>query len=415
VSASAPLNGPTEPPAAAPVTVRAEPAARTIVRTVLIVLLVLAALYLLYLLRKPLGWIVLATFIAIALSGPVNLLSRRMPRGVAIAVAYLGLILIPIGIGAIVVPPLVREATDLAQNAPQYVQDAQEWVNENDMLRDIDQEYNIGDQLQRKAEELPQQLDDAASTLSSVGGTIVSSLFAAINILILSIFMVASGRRWIDWGVAQARPEHAVRIRRALDRIGVAVGNYVGGALLQATIAGVTTFIVLSILSVPFAAPLAVVVALFDLIPLVGATIAAVLVGLVTLFHDFPVATIVWAIWAIIYQQVENTIIQPQIQRRAVEVHAFAVLVSVLFGATLFGIVGALLAIPFAASIQIALREWWDYRRTSAVEMPAGVDRPPPPPPPDGEPAARLAPPPLEEDEEPAPHIDLPPGVDPGR
>ena len=91
--------------------------------------------------------------------------------------------------------------------------------------------------------------------------------------------MVASGRRWIDWAVAQARPEHAPRIARALDRIGVAVGNYVGGALLQATIAGVTTFIVLTILGVPFAAPLAVVVGFFDLIPLVGATIAAVLVG----------------------------------------------------------------------------------------------------------------------------------------
>lgn len=393
------------------VPIRPEPTPRTIVRTVLIVLAVLAVLYLLYRLRQPLGWIVLATFIAVALSGPVNLLSRHMPRGIAITLAYLGLILIPIGVGAIVMPPLVREATDLAQNAPQYVQDAQDWVNKNDTLSDIDREYNIGDQLQRRAEELPTHLDDAASTLSSVGGTIVSSLFAALNILILSIFMVASGRRWIDWGVAQARPEHAVRIQRALDRIGNAVGNYVGGAMLQATIAGVTAFIVLSILGVPFAAPLAVVVALFDLIPLVGATVAAVIVLLVTVFHNFPIATIVWAIWAVIYQQVENTIIQPQIQKRAVEVHAFVVLVSVLFGATLFGIVGALLAIPFAASIQIALREWWEYRRTAAVEMPVGVDRPPPPPPPDGEPAARLTPP----AEDPAPHIDLPPGVDPAR
>jgi predicted PurR-regulated permease PerM len=391
-----------EPSAGAPsepAPTRPEPAPRTIVRTVLIVLLVLGAIYFLYLLRRPIGWLVLATFIAIALSGPVNLLSRRMPRGLAIALAYLGLVLIPIGVGAIVVPPLVREGTDLAQNAPRYVQDAQDWFNKNRTLRKIDREYHIGDQLQEKARELPTHLDDAASTLSSVGGTIVSSLFAAINILILSIFMVASGRRWIDWGVAQARPEHEVRIQRALDRIGIAVGNYVGGALLQATIAGVTTFIVLSILGVPFAAPLAVVVALFDLIPLVGATIAAVLVGLVTVFHNFPVATIVWAIWAVIYQQIENTVIQPQIQRRAVEVHAFAVLVSVLCGATLFGIVGALLAIPFAASIQIALREWWEYRTGTNVEMPAGVERPPPPPPPDGEPPARL---------------DLPPGPEPG-
>lgn len=381
--------------ASAPAT-RPEPTPRGILRTVLIVLCVVAAIYLIYLLRKPIGWLVLATFIAVALSGPVNLLNRRMPRGLAIAIAYLGLVMIPIGLGAIVVPPVVREITDLANNAPQYVQDAQDWFNKNDTLRRLDREYNIGDQLQRKAEELPTHLDDAASVLSSVGGTIVSSLFAAINILILSIFMVASGRRWIDWGVAQARPEHAPRITRALDRIGIAVGNYVGGALVQATIAGLTTFLVLTILGVPFAAPLAVVVGFFDLIPLVGATIAAVLVGLVTVFHDFPVATIVWAIWAVIYQQIENTVIQPQIQRRAVQVHAFAVLVSVLFGATLFGVVGALLAIPFAASIQIALREWWDYRQAVKVEMPPGIDLPEPPERPD-EPPARL---------------DLPPGVD---
>lgn len=376
---------------------RPEPTPRAVLRTVMTVLLVLVAVYLIYRLRKPISWLVLATFIAIALSGPVNLLNRHMRRGLAIAIAYLGLVLIPIGLGAIVVPPVVREITDLANNAPQYVQDAQDWFNKNDTLRRLDREYNIGDELQKKARELPSHLSDAASVLSSVGGTIVSSLFAAINILILSIFMVASGRRWIDWGVAQARPEHAPRITRALDRIGVAVGNYVGGALVQATIAGVTTFIVLTILGVPFAAPLAVVVGFFDLIPLIGATIAAVLVGLVTVFHHFPIATIVWAIWAVIYQQIENTVIQPQIQKRAVAVHAFAVLVSVLFGATLFGVVGALLAIPFAASIQIALREWWDYRRAVKVEMPPGLDLPEPPERPD-EPPARL---------------DLPPGVPP--
>ena len=386
-----------EPAAPLELPTRPEPTPRAVLRTVLTILLVVLAVYVIYRLRKPIGWLVLASFIAIALSGPVNLLNRRMRRGFAIAIAYLGLVLVPIGLGAIVVPPIVREVTDLANNAPRYVRDGQDFVNKNRTLRKLDREYHIGDELQRKARELPSHLSDAASVLSSVGGTIVSSLFAAFNILILSIFMVASGRRWIDWGVAQARPEHAPRITRALDRIGVAVGNYVGGALLQATIAGVTTFVVLTILGVPFAAPLAVVVGFFDLIPLVGATIAAVLVGIVTAFHDFPVATIVWTIWAVVYQQIENTVIQPQIQKRAVETHAFAVLVSVLCGATLFGIVGALLAIPFAASIQIALREWWDYRQAIKVEMPPGIDLPEPPLRPD-EPPARL---------------DLPPGVAP--
>ncbi len=371
--------------------------ARLIVRTVVLVVLVVLALYLLWLLRTPISWLVIATFLAIALSGPVNVLSRRMPRGLAILLAYLGLIAIPIGIAALVIPPLVSELTKLADHAPRYVNDAQDWLNHNHRLHKLDQQYNIGAQLEKKANELPAHIGDAASTLSSVGGTIVGSLFAAFNILVLSVFMVASGRRWVDRAIALARPEHAPRIQRAVDRIGIAVGNYVGGALVQATIAGLTTFIVLTILGVPFAAPLAVVVALFDLIPLVGATLAAILVGLVTVFQDFPVATIVWAIWAVVYQQLENNVIQPQIQRRAVEIHPFAVLVSVLCGATLFGIFGALLAIPFAASLQIALREWWEYRQAAAVEMPPGVERPAPPEAKPGEPIVR---------------IDLPPGVE---
>jgi predicted PurR-regulated permease PerM len=398
VSASAPLPAGAGPPPSPPATTRPEPTTRVILRTVLIVLCVVFALFLIYHLRKPLSWLVIATFLAIALSGPVNLLSRRMPRGFAILIVYLALILIPVGIGALIVPPLVRELTDLAQNVPRYVHDAQDWLTNNPTLRRLDQQYDIGARLQQEAEKLPQHLDDAASTLQSVGGTIVGSLFEAFNIFVLSIFMVAGGRRWVDRAITLARPEHAPRIKRAVDRVGIAVGNYVGGALFQATIAGITTFVVLTILGVPFAAPLSAIVFVFDLIPLVGATLAAILVGLVTVFNDFPVDTIIWVVWAIVYQQIENNVIQPQIQRRAVEIHPFAVLVSVLFGATLFGIVGALLAIPFAASLQIAAREWWDYRQAAQVEMPPGVDLPEPPEPAPGEPPARLDLPPSAEE-----------------
>ncbi|HEV7772409.1 MAG TPA: AI-2E family transporter [Conexibacter sp.] len=398
MSAAAPIpRGSAVPTGPAPPTTRPEPTPRAILRTVLIVLCVVFALFLIYELRKPISWLVIATFLAIALSGPVNLLSRRMPRGFAIAIAYLTLILVPIGIAALIIPPLVRELTDLAKNVPKYVHDAQDWLTTNPTLKKLDDQYDIGARLQQKAEELPTHLDDAASTLSSVGSTVVGSLFEAFNIFVLSIFMVAGGRRWIDRSITLARPEHAPRIRRAVDRIAIAVGNYVGGALFQATIAGITTFLVLTILGVPFAAPLSAIVFVFDLIPLVGATLAAIVVGLVTVFNDFPLDTIIWVVWAIAYQQIENNVIQPQIQKRAVEIHPFMVLVSVLFGATLFGIVGALLAIPFAASLQIAAREWWDYRNASQVEMPPGVDLPEPPERP-GEPPARL---------------DLPPGVEP--
>jgi predicted PurR-regulated permease PerM len=106
---------------------------------------------------------------------------------------------------------------------------------------------------------------------------------------------------------------------------------------------------------------------LLDLVPLVGATLGAILVGIVTVFNDFPVDTIIWAIYAIIYQQVENNIIQPRIQARAVQLEPLIVLVSVLFGSTLFGVLGALLAIPVAASIQITIREYWTLRRLALV------------------------------------------------
>jgi predicted PurR-regulated permease PerM len=141
------------------------------------------------------------------------------------------------------------------------------------------------------------------------------------------------------------------------------VGSYVGGALAQAAIAGVAAFLMLTILGVPSPLPLALIVALLDLIPLVGATLGAVIVGVVTLFSDFPTDTIIWAVFAIVYQQFENYVVQPRIQSRAVQLDPFIVVIAAIFGGTLLGVIGALLAIPSAAAIQIALREYMDYRR----------------------------------------------------
>jgi predicted PurR-regulated permease PerM len=357
---------------------------REIARNVLIVLGVVLALYVLYLLRRPLGWLVVATFLAIAMSGPVNWLHRRIGRrGPAIALSYIALLLVPVGLAGIVVPPVVTGANDLADNAPRYAADVQDFVQRNDTLRGLEEDYGLVTQLENEAKKLPGRLGGAAGTLRDLGLGLVNSIFAGVTILVLSVFMVAGGRGWLRRAAALQPPERAAMIDRVVDRMAIAVGNYVAGALAQATVAGVTTFIVLVILGVPFAAPLAVVVFFFDLVPLVGATIAAVIVGVVTVFVHFPTATIVWVIWAVIYQQIENNVIQPQIQRRAVDVHPFVVLVSVLFGSSLFGVPGALLAIPVAASGQIALAEWWSFRgdRRLPLDPPAGT---PPPAPAEG-------------------------------
>jgi predicted PurR-regulated permease PerM len=358
-----------------------ESTSRLILRAVLIIVAVVLVLYVIYLLRKPISWLVIAAFIAIAVSGPVNILSRHMRRGFAIALVYVTLLLIPIGIGALIVPSLVNQGEDLADNAPEYAQDVTDFVNENDTLRNLNQDYNITGKIEEEAGKLPDKIPDAAGTLQDIGVGFVNSVFAALTIFILSVFMVGGGRRWIEGFLETREPDQKQRIERAFDHIGSAVGNYVGGALLQATIAGVSSFILLTILGVPFAAPLALLIFFFDLIPLVGATLGAVLVAIVTLFVNFPVALIVWIIYSIAYQQVENYVIQPQIQRRAVAVEPFIVLVAVLFGGTLFGIIGALLAIPAAASIQIAIREWMAYRREVAIpaaESPPSGEAPAP-------------------------------------
>jgi predicted PurR-regulated permease PerM len=335
---------------------------RTVVRTVLIVVIAVIALYVIYLLRKPISWLVIAAFIAVAAAGPVNFLQRYMKRGLAIALVYFSIVLIPVGLGALLIPPIVSEVADLAANAESYVEDVRDFVDENETLRNLNEDYDIVEKLQEEAEKLPERIPDAAGVLSDIGVGFVNSIFAAITIFILSIFMVAAGPRWVHRFVEMQRPEHSDRIERTLRRVANAVGNYVGGAMVQATIAGVTAYVVLSILGVPFAGPLALVVALFDLIPVIGATLAAILVAIVTIFVNFPLALIVWAAYAIVYQQVENYVIQPQIQKRATKIEPFVVLVAVLFGSTLFGVIGAILAIPAAASIQIAIHEWNEYR-----------------------------------------------------
>jgi predicted PurR-regulated permease PerM len=364
---------------------------RQVVRTVLTVVVIVLALYLIFLLRKPLTWIFIAGFLAIALSGPVNFLQRWMRRGLAVAAVYVALILVPVLIMAALVPPIVTQANNLAQSLPDYARDVTDFVQRNDRLSEIEADYDITGKLEEQAGKLPSRIGDAAGVLSDIGVGIVNSVFAGITILVLSAFLIGSGRRWLDYYADRQDPERAEWLKRLYDRIGNAVGNYVAGALLQATVAGLLAYIVLLILGVPYALPLSVVVFLLDLVPLVGATLGAIIVGVVTLFSDFPVDTIIWAIWSIVYQQVENTVIQPRIQARAVAVHPFVVLVSVLFGSTLFGVLGALLAIPVAAAIQIAIYEVNTFEDTPARDVPP-PDVPPPspegegPPPPDAPP-----------------------------
>ncbi|MBJ7519525.1 MAG: AI-2E family transporter [Solirubrobacteraceae bacterium] len=365
------------PPEPLPVVVEREEvlAPKAILRAVLIIVAVVIALYLIIQLRTPLTWLIIAAFIAVPLATLAGRLEQFMPRWLAIVLVYVGLILTPVGLGAILVPPLVTEGNNFVNDVPGYAQDITEFVENNERLRELEAEYDITTKLEEEAAKLPGEIGDAATILQDVGFGIVSSLFAILTILVLSVFMVSGGPMWARRIIELQPPARAEQLDRVLRRIAAAVGGYFAGALAVAFVAGIANYIAMVILGVPFAGPLAVMAGLASLIPMVGATIAAVLIGLVTLFTDFPTTTIIWAIWAVLYQQFENHLIQPQIQKRTVNVSPFVTIVAVLMGGTLLGILGALLAIPIAASIQILLNEWWTSRQQSKLP-PRGEDGP---------------------------------------
>jgi predicted PurR-regulated permease PerM len=141
-------------------------------------------------------------------------------------------------------------------------------------------------------------------------------------------------------------------------------------------LAGIVTYVTLEILNVPFAVPLAVLFAFFDLIPLIGATLGGILIGIVVAFVDFPTSLIVWVAVLIGYQQIENNIIQPVIYGRTVQIHPLVVIIAVLIGGALLGVLGVLVAIPAAAAIQSVVRDWWHFRQGGATQTSPGAIEP---------------------------------------
>lgn len=337
------------------------PSTRAIVKVLLVTAATAGVLYVLYLIRSIVGMVFIACFLAVALGPAVDVYQRllRAPRALAILLVYLTILGGIVGLGLLVVPPIVSGVNHFVHKVPTYVQD----LRKNKTVRKYDNRYHITQKLDKEAKKLPSRLGDAASALTSVTVGVFSAIFQLVTVLVLAFFLLLDGRRMIQWGLRQLEPERAFRLRSVLDDVYNATGGYVIGNLIISIIAGTGTWVVLEILNVPFAVPLAVLMAFLDLIPLVGATIGGVGIGIVAAIADFPTALIIWAVYFIVYQQIENNILQPVIYRRTVALHPLLVLVAVLIGGSQLGVLGALLAIPVAAAIQIAVKDWWKGRK----------------------------------------------------
>jgi predicted PurR-regulated permease PerM len=339
-----------------------------VLRIVLLVVATVLALYLVWRIRSVIQLLVISLFFAFALFPVVDALAvkTRAPRAVVILVVYIALALLVGLIGYVVVPSVIREVHTLSHDAPHYA--AQ--LRHNSTFRRYDDRYHITAKLLRDTHRLPELLANAAGPLKDVTVGAASFVTQLITVLAVTFLLVLHGREYAELGLSLTG-ERQERYRQVIIEIKDAVAGYTLGNIIISVLATLATWIVLSILGVPYALALGLVVGFFDFIPLVGATLGAIVVALATVPVSFPTATIVWIAFIIVWQRFEDYVVQPAVYGRSVHVNPLVTIVSLLIGAELLGILGVLLAIPCAAAIQIILRDWWTAKGLKAPTVSA--------------------------------------------
>src|SRR4051812_5331771 len=347
-----------------------EPPSRTVpVRQVLgIIGLVLAtalAVELVIKLQRIISWLLIAGFFAVVLTAPVNFLERRLRfrRSIASLVVFLGAIGLVAAMIYSFVRPLVDQANQFINHLPAYVEDARAGKG---TVGELVKRYKLDDYVERNQDKLRNAARQAGKPALKVAQSIASGVAALVTILVLTFLMLVEGPSMMRGGLNMLSPPRAQRITRVTRDCARAMTGYVAGNLLISVIAAFVTFVSLKILGVPFALVLAIWVAFADLIPLVGATLGAIPTILVALLHS-TTAGVVMLIVFIVYQQFENHVLQVTIMSRTVSLNPLMVLISVLAGVELYGFLGALLAIPAAAVIQIIGKDIINERRGQLI------------------------------------------------
>jgi predicted PurR-regulated permease PerM len=350
---------------------------RTVLRVLLIVLCVAVTLEVVWIARHVLAWVVIALFFALALNPLVNWIQRRsgLARGPAIAIAYLIVIVVIVAVGASFLPRLIDEVNGFVQALPNYVHDL---THGRGRLGFLETKYHVVEKVREQVQNGgAKKLLGLSGAALSVTKSIISLIAATVTIVFLTFFMLLEGGGWMERIYSLFSDGSQARVRRIGDDIYKTVGGYVTGNILISLIAGASATIVLLVMGVPYAVALGLLVAVLDLIPLAGATVAGIVVSLVAFLHSIPAGVVV-VIFVIVYQQVENHFLQPVIYGRTVQLSALAVLVSVLVGAELAGILGALAAIPVAGALQVLIRDQLAHRRTFAPPAAPAVAGEPP-------------------------------------
>jgi predicted PurR-regulated permease PerM len=334
-------------------------------RTLVVIGLVLATLLVLFLMRatsQVLTWILIATFFAVALHPAVNWVERRAAFGkrwLATLMVFLVALIVVGGLATLFVVPLIREGSQVVADFPKIVEDARAGRGP---VGGLIERYNLLEYAQNNADRFREYATGlGAPTLSLLRGA-ATSVAGIVTIFVLAYLMVLEAPKVVHGFLALFDDRRAERIRRVGHDCAKTITGYITGNLLISIICGSLTYAVLAIMGVPYAGLIALFVGLADLIPLVGATLGAVVASLAA-FVESTTAGIVVIVFFVLYQQLENHLLQPLIFARTVKVNPLTVLIAILIAVELAGILGALLAIPVAGILQIIARDIWDTRR----------------------------------------------------
>ncbi len=337
-------------------------APRTIVLFVTVALVGLVVLAGVYALRTIVIQLVVAVVLAMASEPLVRVFERRgVPRGRAVGITFALVVIVLFAFGYLLVKPLVDESTRLVHDAPAL---AQHLSRGDGHLGFLETRFHVVEHTRDAVDS--GRLTAAAGPAWGVVASAVQTAGAILFIAFLTLFVQLGGRQWFDSLVELAPERGRARIRRAGSGISTAVGGYVAGNLVISLIAGTVTTLVLLALSVPYPIALGVLVGVFDLVPLVGATAGTVVVAAVALGTRGVAVAAIAVLAMIIYQQLENNLLQQLVYHRTVKLSPLAIALSVAAGAELAGVPGALLGIPFAGAVKVVSQELVAWRRGEA-------------------------------------------------
>jgi predicted PurR-regulated permease PerM len=340
---------------------------RTVVSVLAIALFAWVLIDIVSIARQVLVWILIAVFFALALNPLVEVLERHglRRRGAAVAASFLIVLGAIAALGATFVPTLVDQTNEFVDTVPDYVDDL---TKGEGRLGFLQEDYQIVDKVREQVEKGGAgRVLGFSGTALAVTRSVVTVVVAILTITFLTLFMLLEGRQWIERFYAILPERSQPRWRRIGNDIYRTVGGYVSGNLLISLVAGVSAWLMLTIVGVQYAIALGLIVAIFDLIPLAGATIGAAIVTTVAGVAEGWKTAVIVGVFFLVYQQLENHVLQPLIYGRTVQLSPLAVLIAVLVGGSVAGVLGALGAIPIAGTVQVVLREYLAYRREQLV------------------------------------------------